>query len=497
MDETIRKLICTMDKTSSRDTAHQQALCTATLSSTTVPSSGLFFSEAVAAVSLAPLSAPATASPVASSAPASAPLPAASPVAPSALETAPLSPAVTPPVAPSSSSAISSPASPAPASAPLLAASPVTTTSSSIKETPHYESSILPYVCWYQNDFLGGVRGMRAHEIGIYTILLNEMYARGHPLDLSTQRLARLCGCDKRTFLSALNILIAEGKIIPLANGLWNKRCDSIFRERAKLLEQKSLAGRSSAQKRKKINATPQQLLNTCRTDEPYNSEAQKKEKETPNGVSQKQQDKASLSADNSSSYALYCAPSCSSPSLSSAPSQEPIPTASTPVMGPTLATTSKIFTSQTLMTTPTPVTSSPSVISPTCLESPIISENSALPPKRSARKGCLRGHRLPADWQADISMAMTEGLSEEQARWQEKKFRDYWQAKSGKEALKVDWSATWRNWCRYEIERLRDTQDTRYPTPSLPRVPSHQTNRHTGEESFYQSLINYPNQKP
>lgn len=452
MDETIRKLICTMDKTSSRDTAHQQALCTATLSSTTVPSSGLFFSEAVAAVSLAPLSAPATASPVASSAPASAPLPAASPVA---------------------------------------------TTSSAIEETPHYESSILPYVCWYQNDFLGGVRGMRAHEIGIYTILLNEMYARGHPLDLSTQRLARLCGCDKRTFLSALNILIAEGKIIPLANGLWNKRCDSIFRERAKLLEQKSLAGRSSAQKRKKINATPQQLLNTCRTDEPYNSEAQKKEKETPNGVSQKQQNKASFSADKSSSYALYCAPSCSAPSLSSAPSQEPIPTASTPVMGPTLATTSKIFTSQTLMTTPTPATSSPPVISPPCLESPIISENSALPPKRSARKGCLRGHRLPADWQADISMAMTEGLSEEQARWQEKKFRDYWQAKSGKEALKVDWSATWRNWCRYEIERLRDTQDTRYPTPSLPRVPSHQTNRHTGEESFYQSLINYPNQKP
>ncbi|KEG21491.1 hypothetical protein H704_00170 [Bartonella bacilliformis Peru38] len=441
-----------MDKTSSRDTAHQQALCTATLSSTTVPSSGLFFSEAVAAVSLAPLSAPATASPVASSAPASAPLPAASPVA---------------------------------------------TTSSAIEETPHYESSILPYVCWYQNDFLGGVRGMRAHEIGIYTILLNEMYARGHPLDLSTQRLARLCGCDKRTFLSALNILIAEGKIIPLANGLWNKRCDSIFRERAKLLEQKSLAGRSSAQKRKKINATPQQLLNTCRTDEPYNSEAQKKEKETPNGVSQKQQNKASFSADKSSSYALYCAPSCSAPSLSSAPSQEPIPTASTPVMGPTLATTSKIFTSQTLMTTPTPATSSPPVISPPCLESPIISENSALPPKRSARKGCLRGHRLPADWQADISMAMTEGLSEEQARWQEKKFRDYWQAKSGKEALKVDWSATWRNWCRYEIERLRDTQDTRYPTPSLPRVPSHQTNRHTGEESFYQSLINYPNQKP
>ncbi|MDD9330095.1 MAG: DUF1376 domain-containing protein, partial [Bartonella sp.] len=85
-------------------------------------------------------------------------------------------------------------------------------------ETPHYESSILPYVCWYQNDFLGGVRGMRAHEIGIYTILLNEMYARGRPLNLSIERLARLCGCDKRTFEGVLEMLITEGKILQLAS---------------------------------------------------------------------------------------------------------------------------------------------------------------------------------------------------------------------------------------------------------------------------------------
>nr|CBI82938.1 conserved hypothetical protein [Bartonella schoenbuchensis R1] len=153
---------------------------------------------------------------------------------------------------------------------------------------PNYESSTLPYVCWYQNDFLGGVRGMRAHEIGIYTILLNEIYARGRPLDLSEERLARLCGCDKRTFTSVLEMLIAEGKILNLTCGLWNKRCENVFRERAQLLEQKSSAGRSSAQKRKKINAKIQHLLNTCPTDDELNSKAQKEEKETPNGVSQK-----------------------------------------------------------------------------------------------------------------------------------------------------------------------------------------------------------------
>ena len=28
-------------------------------------------------------------------------------------------------------------------------------------------------------------------------------------------------------------------------------------------------------------------------------------------------------------------------------------------------------------------------------------------------------------------------------------KFRDYWTAKSGKDATKLDWQATWRNWAR------------------------------------------------
>ncbi|WP_375667000.1 MULTISPECIES: hypothetical protein [unclassified Bartonella] len=34
------------------------------------------------------------------------------------------------------------------------------------------------------------------------------------------------------------------------------------------------------------------------------------------------------------------------------------------------------------------------------------------------------------------------KGLSESQALWQAKRFRDYWQEKSGKEALKVNWQA-------------------------------------------------------
>lgn len=133
------------------------------------------------------------------------------------------------------------------------------------QENPYYESCTLPYVCWYQNDFLGGVRGMRAHEIGIYTILLNEMYARGRPLELSIERLARLCGCDKRTFVNVLEMLVREGKILNLAHGLWNKRCENVFYERAKLLEQKIFCGSFFGKK----NARKSMLrFNNCSTRE-------------------------------------------------------------------------------------------------------------------------------------------------------------------------------------------------------------------------------------
>ncbi|CBI76874.1 conserved protein of unknown function [Bartonella clarridgeiae 73] len=280
-------------------------------------------------------------------------------------------------------------------------------------EFPHYESSILPYVCWYQNDFLGGVRGMRAHEIGIYTILLNEMYARGRPLDLSVERLARLCGCDKRTFESVLEMLITEGKILNLASGLWNARCETIFHERTKLLEQKSSAGRSSAKKRKKINDQFQHLFNASPPDAERNSEAQKaEEKETPIGVSQKKHS----SVVSSSSFCDVSHP-----------------------------------------------------------------------------KGKTQGCRLPSEWRADIAAAISEGLSEEQAHWQEKKFRDYWQAKSGKEAMKVDWSATWRNWYRREIERLKEN-DKRLSVLSSAAFSARSTSAlsSANEETLYSSLINY-----
>lgn len=72
--------------------------------------------------------------------------------------------------------------------------------------------------------------------------------------------------------------------------------------------------------------------------------------------------------------------------------------------------------------------------------------------PSGSSKK---RGCRLPPDFIPDQSWAVGEGLSPSQAQSEADKFRDYWNAKAGASATKLDWTGTWRNWVRQAHERL------------------------------------------
>ena len=65
------------------------------------------------------------------------------------------------------------------------------------------------------------------------------------------------------------------------------------------------------------------------------------------------------------------------------------------------------------------------------------------------------RGSRIPENWQpdeADIAYAKSKGFSDRQILNIADGFRDYWVAKTGKDATKRDWSATWRGWVRNDI---------------------------------------------
>ena len=62
------------------------------------------------------------------------------------------------------------------------------------------------------------------------------------------------------------------------------------------------------------------------------------------------------------------------------------------------------------------------------------------------------KGRRLAEDWQpsrTDANLAVEAGHSPEWLRDQLERFRDYWIAKSGANATKLDWDRTWRNWLK------------------------------------------------
>ena len=71
----------------------------------------------------------------------------------------------------------------------------------------------------------------------------------------------------------------------------------------------------------------------------------------------------------------------------------------------------------------------------------------------RASQAKAERGTRLtrdfviPHDW---IAFAIAErGWTEKDARAEASIFVNYWCAKAGSDGVKLDWEATWRNWCR------------------------------------------------
>jgi hypothetical protein len=66
---------------------------------------------------------------------------------------------------------------------------------------------------------------------------------------------------------------------------------------------------------------------------------------------------------------------------------------------------------------------------------------------------GKIKGTRLPENWAlpkpwGDWAME-NQGWTRKEVEEAAETFRDYWIAKSGKDATKLDWFATWRNWIR------------------------------------------------
>lgn len=76
---------------------------------------------------------------------------------------------------------------------------------------------------------------------------------------------------------------------------------------------------------------------------------------------------------------------------------------------------------------------------------------------EESLESARARARRLPEGWEPtaeDRDWAQGKRIPSSVQSEQLERFRDYWAAAPGRAGTKLDWSATWRNWLRREMER-------------------------------------------
>jgi hypothetical protein len=86
-------------------------------------------------------------------------------------------------------------------------------------------------------------------------------------------------------------------------------------------------------------------------------------------------------------------------------------------------------------------------------LESPLTESQHS---KNGVSGRARRGSRLSPDWNPDFEdLAFARNfLDPSRIASEAARFRDYWLARAGPQAVKLDWPATWRNWIRRVTEQ-------------------------------------------
>lgn len=84
------------------------------------------------------------------------------------------------------------------------------------------------------------------------------------------------------------------------------------------------------------------------------------------------------------------------------------------------------------------------------------VPENEAAPAAVASAPPEPRGTRLPKDWALtsecrEWAVANMPRWTDDTAEYVAERFRDFWTSKTGRDATKLDWFATWRNWCKAE----------------------------------------------
>jgi len=108
----------------------------------------------------------------------------------------------------------------------------------------------IPYFDFYPTDFMHGVRGLSAQEVGVYTMVLCRIYEENGPVECNAMILATYCGMRETTFVKTLEKLVCLDKFQLSGGMISNRRAMVEISSRANKLKINSKAGKASAQKR-------------------------------------------------------------------------------------------------------------------------------------------------------------------------------------------------------------------------------------------------------
>lgn len=117
------------------------------------------------------------------------------------------------------------------------------------------------------------------------------------------------------------------------------------------------------------------------------------------------------------------------------------------------------------------------------------IDSPSSVPPK--PKRSQARGARLPGDWTlpgpwAEWVRVNFPTVTEAELTREADTFRDYWIAKPGAQACKLDWEATWRNWCRKALSSAGRHRGG----PAQPQHTAHWKDQARAERAKWVSLM-------
>ncbi|PIT68585.1 DUF1376 domain-containing protein [Bartonella tribocorum] len=276
-------------------------------------------------------------------------------------------------------------------------------------------SSKIPWTRLFADKWAVVVDYLPPVEGNIYMRLRFRMLRTGEPLFCNIKVLSHYTGYSVKKFVTALNVLLEEGYIIRLEDGrLWNldveeelKNCN----ENLNKLSEKAIKAANTKKNKHKDNSSKNHD-DVMMTSSRGHDDIMMKHINIDNNIYNKKTKtivlaKKEIGSENLETTDLV---------------HEPIEVDAVESPSDQIETSSD--------------------------NQPPIHEQENVP-KKAKRSQANRGCRLPDDFEPDYDFAIEEGLPPERVKVEIAKFRDYWTAKSGKDATKIDWQATWRNWVR------------------------------------------------